>query len=46
MQTTHNTNISSEFQWKTASFTDLGVVRTVNEDSYMANDDQAHWVVA
>lgn len=46
MQTTHNKNISSEFQWKTASFTDVGVIRTINEDSYMTNDDQAHWVVA
>lgn len=46
MQTTCNTRISSEFQWKTAAFTDVGVIRTVNEDSYMTNDHQAHWVVA
>jgi len=46
MQTTRNPNISSEFQWKTAAFTDVGVIRTINEDAYMTNDEQAHWVVA
>ncbi|MFT4797233.1 MAG: serine/threonine protein phosphatase PrpC [Candidatus Azotimanducaceae bacterium] len=39
-------NISRQFSWHQESFTDVGKVRKVNEDSYTSVPEQAHWAVA
>lgn len=41
-----NSVISRHFCWSAAAFTDVGKVRKVNEDDFMANADQAHWAVS
>lgn len=39
-------NISTQFSWHHESFTDVGKVRKINEDSHFSNPEQAHWAVA
>lgn len=41
-----NQAISDDFSWSVVACTDMGKVRKVNEDDYMANDKQAHWAVS
>jgi len=41
-----NTRISRQLEWEAYGLTDVGKVRSINEDAYMQNDEEAHWVVA
>lgn len=41
-----NPIIDNNYGWHTIDVTDTGKVRKVNEDSCMANNEQAHWAVA
>jgi len=41
-----NPLIDKNFGWRSVDITHTGKVRKVNEDSCVANVDQAHWVVA
>ena len=41
-----NPRISKQLEWEAYGLTDVGKVRSINEDAYMTNDEEAHWVVA